>query len=85
MSEAFKDLLKKWGRQHKLHFAAQYEINGVMKNNIRPDGALLHELRMPLGFLEAKDKKDNLDVEIQKKFKSGYPRKSFSATTILSC
>jgi hypothetical protein len=46
VSEAFKDLLKRWGRQHNLVFSAQYEMKGVMKNSIRPDGALLHELRM---------------------------------------
>ena len=74
VSEAFKDLLKRWGRQHKLHFSAQYEMKGVMKNHIRPDGALLHELRMPLGFWEAKDQKDDLDAEIQKKFRAGYPK-----------
>ena len=71
VSEAFKDLLKRWGRQHKLHFSAQYEMKGAMKNHIRPDGALLHELRMPLGFWEAKDQKDDLDTEIQKKFRAG--------------
>jgi predicted helicase len=74
VSEAFKDLLKRWGRQHNLVFSAQYETKGVMKNNIRPDGALLHELRMPLGYWEAKDLKDDLDAEITKKFKQGYPQ-----------
>ena len=64
VSEAFKDLLKRWGRQHKLHFSAQYEMKGAMRNNIRPDGALLHELRMPLGFWEAKDQKTTYYTEI---------------------
>ena len=82
VSEAFKDLLKRWGRQQKLHFSAQYEMKGVMKNHIRPDGALLHELRMPLGFWEAKDQKDDLDSEIQKKFRAATrKRTSFSAMT----
>ena len=74
VSEAFKDLLKRWGRQQNLVFSAQYEMKGVMKNSIRPDGALLHELRMPLGYWEAKDLKDDLDAEITKKFKQGYPQ-----------
>ena len=37
------------------------------------DGALLHELRVPFGYWEAKDEKDDLDQEIAHKFKRGYP------------
>ena len=36
------------------------------------DGALLHSLRVPFGYWEAKD--DDLDQEIARKFKRGYPR-----------
>jgi len=38
------------------------------------DGALLHELRMPLGYWEAKDADDDLNEEVSKKFKKGYPQ-----------
>jgi predicted helicase/very-short-patch-repair endonuclease len=72
--EAFKDLLKAWGRQQNLVFLAEYPQKTATKANISVDGALLHELRMPLGYWEAKDEKDNLDEEIQKKFKKGYPQ-----------
>ncbi len=72
--EAFKDLLKAWGRQHGLVFLAEYPLKTATKSNIAVDGALLHELRMPLGYWEAKDEKDDLDSEIEKKFKKGYPR-----------
>ena len=34
------------------------------KANIAVDGALLHELRMPLGYWEAKDADDDLDAEV---------------------
>jgi predicted helicase len=34
----------------------------------------LHELRVPFGYWEAKDEKDDLDAEIAHKFKRGYPR-----------
>ena len=44
------------------------------KNQISLDGALLHSLRVPLGYWEAKDEEDDLDKEIVKKFKTGYPR-----------
>ncbi|MBK7120586.1 MAG: N-6 DNA methylase [Comamonadaceae bacterium] len=72
--EAFKDLLKAWGRQHDLIFLAEYPLKTATKTNIAVDGALLHELRMPLGYWEAKDAADDLDEEITKKFKKGYPQ-----------
>jgi predicted helicase len=72
--EAFKDLLKAWGRQHNLVFLAEYPIKTATKTNIAVDGALLHELRMPLGYWEAKDADDDLSEEIAKKFKKGYPQ-----------
>jgi len=72
--EAFKDLLKAWGRQHDLVFLAEYPLKTATKTNIAVDGALLHELRMPLGYWEAKDADDNLDEEVSKKFRKGYPQ-----------
>ncbi|MDD2810233.1 type ISP restriction/modification enzyme [Rhodoferax sp.] len=72
--EAFKDLLKNWGKQHELVFIAEYGMKTASKTLISVDGALLHELRMPLGYWEAKDANDNLDAEIVKKFKKGYPQ-----------
>lgn len=35
---------------------------------------MLHELRMPLGYWETKDADDDLDDEIVKKFRKGYPQ-----------
>jgi predicted helicase len=72
--EAFKDLLKAWGKQHDLIFLAEYPLKTATKSNIAVDGALLHELRMPLGYWEAKDADDDLDEEVGKKFKKGYPQ-----------
>jgi predicted helicase len=72
--EAFKDLLKAWGKQHDLIFLAEFPHKTLTKTNVTIDGALLHELRMPLGYWEAKDEKDDLDDEIEKKFKKGYPQ-----------
>ena len=72
--EAFKDLLKNWGKQHDLIFLAEYPVKTATKTNINVDGALLHELRMPLGYWEAKDADDDLDAEVSKKFKKGYPQ-----------
>ena len=72
--EAFKDLLKAWGKQQGLIFLAEYPLKTATKTNIAVDGALLHELRMPLGYWEAKDAADDLDAEVVKKFKKGYPQ-----------
>jgi predicted helicase len=72
--EAFKDLLKNWGKQHDLTFLAEYPLKTPTRTNITVDGALLHELRLPLGYWEAKDAHDDLDHEISKKFKKGYPQ-----------
>jgi predicted helicase len=72
--EAFKDLLKGWGRQHDLVFIAEYKLDSATKDTRFVDGALLYELRVPFGYWEAKDEKDDLDAEIEFKFKRGYPQ-----------
>ena len=72
--EAFKDLLKAWGRQHELQFIPEYKLDSATKDTRFVDGALLHELRVLFGYREAKDAKDNLDEEIAFKFKRGYPQ-----------
>jgi predicted helicase len=74
ISEAFKDLLKSWSRQKNLQFVAQYQFLSTQKTQIRPDGTILHDLRVPLGYWEAKDEHDNLDDEIAKKLRRGYPQ-----------
>jgi predicted helicase len=72
--EAFKDLLKGWARDHDLTFVSEYQIETKTKDRRYADGALLHTLRVPFGYWEAKDTEDDLDAEIEKKFRAGYPR-----------
>lgn len=72
--EAFKDLLKSWGRSHDLTFIPEYEIESKTKERRYVDGALLHTLRVPFGYWEAKDEKDDLDAEIDFKLRRGYPK-----------
>lgn len=72
--EAFKDLLKGCARSHDLIFVPEYEIETPARERRYVDGALLHELRTPFGYWEAKDEKDDLDVEIGIKFDRGYPQ-----------
>ena len=72
--EAFKTLLKDWGKSRDLIFIPEYEYQTLHKTRVYPDGALLHALRVPLGYWEAKDEEDDLDDEIEKKFRKGYPQ-----------
>lgn len=72
--EAFKDLLKAWGRSLDLTFIPEYELETRTKERRYVDGALLHTLRVPFGYWEAKDEKDDLDAEIANKFRRGYPK-----------
>lgn len=74
VSEAFKGLLKGYGKSHDLIFIPQYELP---KQDGKPrwvDGALVYDLRVPFGYWEAKDEEDDLDDEIATKFRRGYPR-----------
>jgi predicted helicase len=72
--EAFKDLLKGWARSHDLIFVPEYEIATPAKDRRYVDGALVHALRVPFGYWEAKDEKDDLDAEIEIKKRRGYPQ-----------
>src|ERR1039457_3671721 len=72
--EAFKDLLKNWGRSLDLTFIAEYELETKAKERRYVDGALLHTLRVPFGYWEAKDENDDIDLEIDSKFRRGYPK-----------
>jgi len=74
LREAFKDLLKRWGRSLDLNFVPEHDIVTAQKNRIYVDGALLHALRVPFGYWEAKDADDDLDAEIATKSRKGYPR-----------
>jgi hypothetical protein len=72
--EAFKDLLKGWGKQHDLVFIPEYRLESPTRETHFVDGALLHELRAPFAYWEVKDEADDLDQEIARKFRRGYPQ-----------
>jgi hypothetical protein len=67
--EAFKTLLKDWGKSRDLIFIPEFEFTTLQKSRVYADGALLYALRVPLGYWEAKDEEDDLDKEIEKKFR----------------
>ncbi len=74
ISQAFGSLLEAWGRSHDLTLVQQWEGKGPRGNDIKVDGALVPSvLRVPFGYWEAKDSKDDLDKEIAVKIAAGYP------------
>jgi hypothetical protein len=73
VSPAFAELLRHCGRQSRLTLVEQYPL-ARRGRNLRVDGALVDEFKIPHGYWEAKDTKDDLDQEIQKKFDAGYPK-----------
>lgn len=71
---AFRRLLDQWATSHKLIFLEEYPFQTSLKTKVYPDGTVLHDIRVPLGYWEAKDTSDDLDAEIAKKLRSGYPQ-----------
>src|SRR4051794_32910448 len=72
--EAFKTLLKNMGKSRDLIFIPEYLYETTSRQRRYIDGALVYEVRVPFGYWEAKDNKDNLDDEIEYKFRRGYPQ-----------
>ena len=73
-------------RETSVRSAMQYLLDEVGKeagwkltpehrlaNGKIPDGTFLDEFKIAHGYWEAKDTKDDLQTEIEKKFKIGYP------------
>ncbi len=62
------------GRADKWKLVPEFSLKTKGGARITPDGALLDGFRLIHGVWEAKDTADDLDKEIAKKFKLGYPR-----------
>lgn len=73
LRSAFQRLLEDWSDAEDLVFAPELPLGFGPAANRRPDGTVLHTIRIPLGYWEAKDTSDNLDEEIAKKRAVGYP------------
>lgn len=71
--EPFKELLTAAAGVKKWTLVVEQKIEGLART-ARPDGTLRDALSLPRGYWEAKDSRDDLDAEIEKKFARGYPR-----------
>ena len=69
---AFQNCLAAYCRDHREHLVLVPELRA--SPTATPDGAVRDALRMTRGWWEAKDARDDLDAEIQRKFNRGYPR-----------
>lgn len=66
---AFSTLLDTPARAHGWTLVMEQ----ALPSGKRPDGTLHDEFKLPRGYWEAKDSDDDLDTEIQRKAKLGYP------------
>lgn len=71
--EAFKGLLEQLAGVNKWTLVVEQKVEGVSRR-IVPDGTLRDSNTLPRGYWEAKDTRDDLDVEIERKFARGYPQ-----------
>jgi hypothetical protein len=65
---AFEALLEKCARAYEWMVVPEYQIARAGKNPLRVDAAVLDAFNLPRGYWEAKDEKDDLKAEVNKKF-----------------
>lgn len=71
---AFQDLLVACGRQFDWTLVPEWPFKRPKQQPLRIDGALVDSYNLARAYWEAKDSQDDLKKEIQKKFKTGYPK-----------
>ncbi len=70
---AFENLLNEYAQNQNLLLIAGLDYRTPKGTTVNPDGTLKDALRLDWGYWESKDTDDDLEVEIEKKFKKGYP------------
>jgi predicted helicase len=71
---AFQKLLESCCQQFKWTLVQEYAITRSKRKPLRVDGALVDDFNLPRAYWEAKDSKDNLKKELQKKIAVDYPK-----------
>ena len=70
---AFYTLLNEYANKKNLELITEIRIKGTKGNEVQPDGVLKNALRLDFGYWESKDESDDIEEEINKKLKKGYP------------
>jgi predicted helicase len=73
ISRAFENLLNEYALKQNLMLIPQLDYRTPRNKIVRPDGTLKDALRLDWGYWESKDSNDDLELEIEKKFKQDYP------------
>ncbi len=71
---AFQNLLVSCGRQFSWTLVPEWPFKRPKQQPLRIDGALVDSYNLARAYWEAKDSRDDLRKEVQKKFKTGYPK-----------
>lgn len=71
--QAFITLLNHYAEKKDLFLITELSVEGKHGRKVTPDGTLKNALRLDYGYWESKDEEDDIDEEIEKKFKKGYP------------
>jgi predicted helicase len=69
----FAYLLNYYAEKKNLLLVREVFVHGTRGKDVRPDGVLKNILRLDYGYWESKDEADNINDEIDKKIKKGYP------------
>lgn len=69
----FYNLLNHYAEKRHLVLVAELPVRGTKGRDVTPDGTLKNVLRLDYGYWESKDEALDLDEEIDKKIKKGYP------------
>jgi predicted helicase len=69
----FQNLLNEYAQTQNLLLIPELEYRTSKGKIVRPDGTLKDALRLDWGYWESKDTSSDLETEIEKKFKQGYP------------
>ncbi|MBI3364707.1 MAG: N-6 DNA methylase [Ignavibacteriae bacterium] len=69
----FYNLLNHYAEKKHLVLVAELPVRGTKGKDVTPDGTLKNVLRLDYGYWESKDEALDLDEEIEKKIKKGYP------------
>jgi predicted helicase len=69
----FQTLLNEYARKYNYEVVSEISFLGEKGKTIRPDGVVKNLWGLDIGYWETKDEKDDIDVEIGKKIRQGYP------------